>query len=144
MKRKWMVLIIVGVIAAAILAGCAQIRQAAQESGEQEMDYHKINAEEAKRMIDEGDVTIVDVRTPGEYAERHLENALNVPNEEIADTPPEKLADKDARLIVYCRTGVRSKQASDKLVAMGYTNVFDMGGINDWPYETINEKGDVV
>lgn len=144
MKRKWMVLIIVGVIAAAILAGCAQIRQAALESGEQEMDYHKINAEEAKRMIDEGDVTIVDVRTPGEYAERHLENALNVPNEEIADTPPEKLADKDARLIVYCRTGVRSKQASDKLVAMGYTNVLDMGGINDWPYETINEKGDVV
>ncbi|BDF58603.1 hypothetical protein CE91St36_14200 [Christensenellaceae bacterium] len=139
-----MVLIIVGVIAAAILAGCAQIRQAALESGEQEMTYHKIDAKEAKRMIDEGDVTIVDVRTPGEYAERHLENALNVPNEEIADTPPEKLADKDARLIVYCRTGIRSKQASDKLVAMGYTNVFDMGGINDWPYETINEKGDIV
>ncbi len=82
---------------------------------------------------------IVDVRTPEEYAQEHIEGAINIPNEEITDKEPEQLPDKDARILVYCRSGVRSKQAADKLVVMGYGNVYDMGGINDWPYETVTE-----
>ena len=98
--------------------------------------YHKITADEAKKMIDEGGVTIVDVRTKAEYAEKHIPNAISVPVESIAQEPPKDLPDKDAVLMVYCRTGVRSKQASDKLVMLGYGNVYDFGGIVDWPYET--------
>ncbi|WP_082020978.1 rhodanese-like domain-containing protein [Candidatus Soleaferrea massiliensis] len=100
--------------------------------------YHKITAEEAKKMMDEGGVTVVDVRTQQEYEERHIPNAVLVPNETISDTPPQQLQDKDAVLLVYCRTGVRSKQASEKLVSMGYTKVYDMGGIVDWSYDTVS------
>ena len=99
--------------------------------------YHKITAEEAKALIDEGGVTVVDVRTPKEYADGHGPGALNIPNEDIGSTQPSQLSSTDDKLIVYCRTGVRSKQASDKLVALGFTEVNDMGGIVDWPYGTV-------
>ena len=98
--------------------------------------YHKITAEEAKTMIDNGGVTIVDVRRPDEYAAQHIPGAVNVPNEDINSEPPASLPDLDAVLLVHCRTGIRSKAASDKLIQMGYQNVYDFGGIVDWPYET--------
>lgn len=98
--------------------------------------YHKITAEEAKTMIDNGGVTIVDVRRPDEYAAQHIPGAINVPNEDISSDPPAALPDMDAVLLVHCRTGIRSKAASDKLIQMGYQNVYDFGGIVDWPYET--------
>lgn len=98
--------------------------------------YHKITAADAKALMDEGGVTVVDVRTPQEYADGHIPGAINIPNEDITTTPPDGLS-KDDTLIVYCRTGVRSKQASDKLVSMGFTNVNDMGGIVDWTYDTV-------
>ena len=98
--------------------------------------YHKISAEEAKEMIDNGGVIVVDVRRPDEYGDRHIPGAINVPNEDISDQQPEALPDLDAILLIHCRTGVRSKAASDKLLKMGYTNVYDFGGIVDWPYET--------
>lgn len=102
--------------------------------------YHKITAEEAKKMIEEGGVTIVDVRTTAEYAERHIPGAVLAPVETIGLEPPQTLPEKDAVLLVYCRSGVRSRQASDKLVMLGYTNVYDFGGIVDWPYETESGK----
>lgn len=99
--------------------------------------YHAISPEEAKEMLDAGTATVVDVRRAEEYAEKHLPGAVLVPNESIGDAAPEALPDKDATLLVYCRTGVRSKEASDKLVALGYRNVYDMqGGITAWTYET--------
>lgn len=98
--------------------------------------YHKITAADAKALMDEGGVTVVDVRTQQEYADGHVPGAVNIPNEDITTTPPDGL-NKDDTLIVYCRTGVRSKQASDKLVSMGFTNVNDMGGIVDWTYDTV-------
>ena len=101
-----------------------------------ESAYHKITAEEAKKMMDEGGVTIVDVRRADEYAAKHIPGAILVPNESIKEEQPEALPDKDAVLLIHCRTGIRSKDASDKLVAMGYKNVYDFGGINDWTYET--------
>lgn len=103
---------------------------------EAEGAYHKITAEEAKEMMDAGGVTVVDVRTEEEYAEKHIPDAVLVPNETIGEEQPELLPDLDAVLLVHCRTGVRSRQASDKLVELGYKNVYDFGGIVSWPYDT--------
>lgn len=98
--------------------------------------YHKITAEEAKRMMDAGNVTVVDVRTQEEYDQGHVPGAILIPLQTIGDEMPAELPQKDATLIIYCRTGVRSKQASDRLIALGYTSIYDMGGIVDWTYET--------
>ena len=106
------------------------------EPQKEETAYHKISAAEAKEMMDQSEVTVVDVRTLQEYQEGHVPGAINIPNEEILDTEPELLNDKDATLLVYCRSGRRSKDASDKLVKMGYKNVYDFGGIIDWNYDT--------
>lgn len=114
--------------------------ESAMNGTDSEEAYHKISAEEAKKMMDEGGVTIVDVRTSEEYREKHIPDAILVPNESITtEEAPAELPDKDAVLLIHCRTGVRSKQASDKLVELGYKHVYDFGGIVDWPYETVSE-----
>ena len=97
--------------------------------------YHKISPEKAKYMMEHEVVQIVDVRHEEEYREGHIPGAVLVTNETIGDTLPEELPDKKAVLLVYCRSGVRSKQASQKLVRLGYENVYDFGGIINWPYE---------
>lgn len=117
------------------LAGCSSRPGAA--GAEKDAAYHKISGEEAKQMMDEKEVTILDVRTAQEYAEGYISGAVNLPNEEIGGEPPEQIPEKDAVLLVYCRSGRRSKEAADKLVDLGYTNVYDFGGIIDWTYETV-------
>lgn len=102
----------------------------------EEDPYHKITADEAKKMMEEGGVTVVDVRTAEEYEQKHIPGAILVPNESIKEEQPEALPDLDAVLLIHCRTGVRSKQASDKLASLGYRHIYDFGGIVDWPYET--------
>lgn len=100
--------------------------------------YRKILAEQAKTMIDGGQrVTIVDVRTPGEFSAGHIKDAINIANETIKGENPSALPDLDATILVYCRSGARSAQASKKLLALGYTEVYDFGGIINWPYETV-------
>ncbi|NTU89258.1 MAG: rhodanese-like domain-containing protein [Actinobacteria bacterium] len=102
-------------------------------------EYKKLSAEEAKARMDSGgEVLVVDVRTEEEYAQAHIPGAILIPNETITDTPPAQLPDFDAEILVYCRSGNRSKQAATKLIAMGYTNVYDFGGIIDWTYETVS------
>jgi len=87
--------------------------------------------------MESGDpVAVVDVRTAEEYAEAHIPGAILLPNEDIGDTAPEQLPVLDAEILIYCRSGNRSAQAAKKLVALGYTNVSDFGGMIDWPYET--------
>lgn len=103
--------------------------------GESMAGYQKIPAAEAKSMIDKGGVTVVDVRHEDEYKAGHIPGAILVPNETIGNEPPELLSDKNAVILVYCRSGVRSRQASEKLVKLGYKKVFDIGGIKDWPYD---------
>ena len=102
-------------------------------------EYHKITPEEAKNMMDTQTVTIVDVRTEAEYQEGHVPQAILVPNESIEGKKPDALPDTDAVLLVYCRSGRRSKEASDKLLALGYENVYDFGGIIDWPYDVVTD-----
>lgn len=99
--------------------------------------YKKITAEEAKVMIDIGNVIILDVRDQSEYDEGHIENALLLPYMEIKDKAAAVLPDKDVKILVYCRTGRRSEIAARELINMGYTSVYDIGGILDWPYETV-------
>ena len=99
--------------------------------------YTDITVEEAKKIIETGNVILVDVRTQEEYNEKHIDGAILIPNETITDTQPAELPDKDADILVYCRSGKRSSEAAKKLADMGYTNVYNMlGGINEWPYET--------
>lgn len=101
-------------------------------------EYRKITAEAAKARMDSGDaIIVVDVRTEEEYNSGHIEGAILIPNESIATDQPEFLPDLDAEILIYCRSGNRSKQAADKLIQMGYTNIFDFGGIIDWPYDTV-------
>ena len=101
--------------------------------GDTEMNYTSITMEEAREIFaTDGDYIILDVRRADEFAAGHIPGAINVANENIADTQPAELSDKDQVIYVYCRSGNRSKQASAKLAAMGYTNIIEFGGIIDW------------
>ena len=91
-------------------------------------------------MDTETDYVIIDARTEEEFAAGHIENAILIPEYEIAERAEEELPDKDALILVYCRSGRRSKIASEELVKLGYTNVKEFGGIIDWPYETTSEN----
>ena len=98
--------------------------------------YRHISMDEAVKMMrDEKDYIILDVRRPDEYAEGHIPGAINVPNEEIGAAEPLELPDKSQLILVYCRSGRRSKEASEKLVMLGYTNIVEFGGILDWKGE---------
>ncbi|MCI6974009.1 MAG: rhodanese-like domain-containing protein [Oscillospiraceae bacterium] len=81
--------------------------------------------------------THLDVRTAQEYSEKHIPGAINIANESIGTEDISELPDKDQLILVYCRSGNRSKQASEKLVKLGYTNIIEIGGINSWPGETV-------
>ena len=101
--------------------------------------YAQITAEEAKTIMDtEEDYIILDVREQDEYDEGHVPGAILIPYTEINAKASEKLTDKDALILVYCRSGRRSKIAAQSLVDLGYTNVKEFGGIIDWPYEVEN------
>ena len=102
--------------------------------------YEHISQDEAMQIMEEETgYLIVDVRRPDEFEEGHIEGAINVPNEEIADEVLEELPDTDQLLLVYCRTGRRSKEAAEKLAEIGYTNVYEIGGINTWPGTIVTE-----
>jgi rhodanese-related sulfurtransferase len=103
-------------------------------------EYKKITAEDAKKIIDSGEqFVILDVRIKEEYDEGHIKNAVLMPYDEADSLAESLIPDKNAKLLVYCRTGRRSKLASEVLLEMGYTDVSDFGGINDWPYEIVTE-----
>lgn len=137
MVRKSVILLMGLAVLGLLLTACGSQQKKESEATEGAAAYQKIDAAEARRMMDAGGVTVVDVRRADEYEDGHVPGAINLPNEDIADQKPEALPDSEATLIVYCRSGVRSKQASDKLVQMGYQHVYDMGGIIDWTYDTV-------
>ena len=121
------------VLAALFLTACA-----AQEE-ELPLSYRQIDAYEAASMMtEEENYIILDVRAQAEFEAAHIPGAICIPNESISDQPIERLPDKDQLILVYCRSGNRSKQASEKLVKMGYTNVVEFGGISSWPGETVS------
>ena len=100
--------------------------------------YEQITAEQAKTIMDtEKDYIIIDARTEEEFAEGHIKNAILIPEYEIATRAEKELPDKEQLILVYCRSGRRSKIASEELVKLGYTNVKEFGGIIDWPYDVV-------
>ena len=106
--------------------------------GENNATYEQITPQKAKTIMDtENDYIIIDARTDEEFAEGHIENAILIPEYEIADRAEKELPDKEQLILVYCRSGRRSKIASEELVKLGYSNVKEFGGIIDWPYEIV-------
>lgn len=113
------------------LAACGQT-----DGKEREAVYVNITAEEAREIMDAQDgYIILDVRTQAEYDEGHIPGAILIPNTEIEMRAEEELPDKDQLILVYCRSGNRSKKAAQILVELGYSNIKEFGGIIDWPYE---------
>ena len=104
------------------------------------VDYKQITTEEAIAMMsEETDYIILDVRTPEEFESGHIKDAINIPNEAIGNTEIAELPNKEQLIMTYCRSGNRSKQASEKLVRLGYTNIVEFGGINTWTDELVKE-----
>ena len=103
-------------------------------------NYHQIDGQSALDMMNnETDYIIIDVRTESEYQQGHIKNAINIPNESIDESVSEILTNKNQLLLVYCRSGNRSKQASEKLAKLGYSNIYEFGGISDFPGEIVNQ-----
>ena len=116
-----------------LLAGCAA-------PVDSEASYQQISMDEAIAIMEsESNYMILDVRTTEEFADKHIPDAINIPNETIGTEEIPELPDKEQLILVYCRSGNRSKQASDKLANLGYTNIVEFGGINDWPGETVSD-----
>ena len=129
--KRWIVMLLV-TLSLFGMVGCG-------DKGE-DISYEQISPEQAKSIMDNAsDYVIIDARTDEEFAEGHIKGAILIPEYEIADRAEKELPDKDALILVYCRSGRRSKIASEELVKLGYTNVKEFGGIIDWPYETVTE-----
>ncbi len=112
-----------------LLTGCG--------GGKKEAPYQQISQEEAKEMMDTQEVVILDVREQDEYDSGHIPSAVLLPVGSIdEDTAAAVIPEKDSTVLVYCRSGRRSKTASSALAELGYTNIFEFGGIITWPYET--------
>ena len=126
------VVLALSLVAITSLTGCS-IKDSSSNTS-----YKKISSKEAKEMMDgDSDTIILDVRSQEEYDSGHIEGALLIPDGQISEKADSILTDKDATILVYCRSGRRSLAASKELVELGYTNIYDFGGIIDWPYETV-------
>ena len=111
----------------------------ATENDGGESEYRRISAEEAHQMMQETEKYILlDVRRVDEFSAQHIEGAILIPYDEIGSRAADELPDKNALILIYCRSGRRSEIAAVELLGMGYTNVYDFGGILDWPYETVS------
>ena len=126
--KKWILLLMTMLL----LTACGQDKENSQGAG-----YVNITAEQAKEIMDsQEDYIILDVRTQDEFDETHIPGAILIPHDEITEKAEDLLTDKDQLILVYCRSGRRSKLAAEALVELGYTNIKEFGGIIDWPYET--------
>ena len=125
---KKLILILLAVL---LLTACGQDKE-----NDREAVYMNITAEEAKVLMDSGESHIIlDVRTQEEYDQGHIPGAIVIPDTQIKARAEEMLTDKDQLILVYCRSGRRSKLAAEILAELGYTNIKECGGIIDWPYE---------
>ena len=138
MNKKIILTVTVIILTAAVLAGCIQKKNKEQTEAAQVNigTYYQITQDEAKRIMDEeSDYIIVDAREQSEYDEGHIKGAIVIPYTEIEQKAEELLPNKTQLILVYCRSGRRSKIAAQSLANMGYKNVKEFGGIIDWQYE---------
>jgi len=128
------------IVMSGVLLACSGNSSKTASGNSDTSAYQKINAETARRMMQESDSFILlDVRTEEEFRERHIEGAILIPDYELDKRAITELPDKNALILVYCRSGVRAVNACKILAEKGYTRVFNFGGIIDWPYETIKK-----
>ena len=133
MIKKWSLLIL-GLLL--LLTACSS-----PTKNNQEMVFLNITAEEARKLMDsEKDRIILDVRSREEYDQGHIPGAILIPDTEIEAKAADLLPDKDQLILVYCRSGRRSKLAAQSLADLGYTNIREFGGILDWPYEVVQDN----
>ena len=124
-----------------IILSALMLTSCAGTSNNQTNTYRQITMDEAVTMMaQETGYIILDVRRPDEFAAGHIPNAINVPNESIGTSEIPELPDKDQLIMVYCRSGRRSKEAAEKLVKLGYTNIVEFGGILDWKGEIVTDS----
>ena len=137
MDKVTKIILTASVVAIIIVATIIMKQQGIVKSDDSvSIDFTSITMEEAKDIFaTEGDYIILDVRRADEFSQGHIPGAINIANEDIIDTEPAELKDKNQTIYVYCRSGNRSKQASAKLAAMGYTSIVECGGIIDWTGE---------
>ena len=137
--KKNILIISVLLISTFVLAGCSNEKDNNTEETNmnEKTEYIQIGAEDAKKVMDSEEVIVLDVRTQAEYDDGHVENAVLIPVDEISAKAENVLQDKNAKILVYCRSGNRSATAARTLIDMGYTNVYDFGGIIDWPYDIV-------
>ncbi len=137
MILKKLYVIVIMILSVFIISGCSTVMKEDVTKSTENSSVMKMTAKEAKAEIDKGDVIILDVRTNEEYISGHIENSILIPVNEIEKEVENILKDKEQKVLIYCRSGNRSSQAAKLLVKMGYTNVYDFGGIKDWPYEIV-------
>lgn len=129
--KRYITLLLMSVLTVGGITACKG--QGSSDSSE----FKKIDGAKAHEMMESSSVTVLDVRTSSEYNAGHINDALLIPYTEIDEKASSMLPDKDATILVYCRSGHRSAIAASSLVSAGYTNVYDFGGIQDWEYETV-------
>ena len=133
-KRLWL-WVAAGLLLSIVLVACGEGNGSPAEA-----TYEQITPAEAKALMDsEEGYVILDVRTPEEFAAGHIAGAILLPDYEIGEKAESILTDKDQLILVYCRSGRRSKNAASELATLGYTNIKEFGGINDWKYGTVTE-----
>jgi phage shock protein E len=138
--RKSILLGVALLLIAATVSACTGDTNAAQPEAtvDNAAQYVKINAADAKEMLDSGaEITVLDVREQSEYDSGHIQGAVLLPSGSVQEKAAEVLPDKDATILVYCRSGARSGAAVRTLLSLGYTHVYDLGGLMDWPYEVV-------
>ena len=139
MKRLTRILLpaVIALTAVLIFTGCGS--SADDKTAGDKKTYRQVSPEEAAAMMEgEENYIILDVRTQEEYETAHIPGAICIPNETIGTEDIPELPDKEQLILVYCRSGNRSKQASEKLAKQGYTNIVEFGGINSWTGETVS------
>lgn len=141
MKKILRGLLLMSILLLSSCAGSTKQDPLPPSDSKNEAVYHKISAAEAlKIMEDSGDYILLDVRTKEEFQEQRIDGAILIPVNQIGAEAEKQLPDKDATILIYCRSGRRSASAAKDLVKMGYTGVYDFGGIIDWPYVTVSSK----
>lgn len=128
-----------------MLSGCtnagSENLKIQQDTEAVQMSYTRISAEKAMEIMESGEEYIIaDVRRQDEYTEGHIPGAVCIPNETIGTEMPSQLPDKEKLILIYCRSGNRSRQAARKLCDMGYSNIYEFGGIIDWTGEIVKDE----
>lgn len=137
-KLFWVILLIVFIAACNRKTMQKGTEEKSMNTSQDIILYEQITAKDAKKIMDQQeDYVILDVRTKSEYDASHIGNAMLLPLDDIDEEATDILPDKDQLLLVYCRSGVRSKEAALQLAELGYTNIKEFGGIIDWPYDVV-------